>query len=485
MSGTFEPGPALKSRWPGYLFISHATEDTVAANRIRDALESLGVKCWSAVRDINPGEVYTAVIPPAITASGGLILIVSEHANQSRNVQIEVQLAFEEDKKIYPVRADDAELPPALAYCVGAAQFEHLREKSPAEVAARLARLISGPIAAPQPKANPTGHRPPRRLSMLVATLAIATAIAAAWTWYAFPEPEPPPPLPLQSKVDPFVDLRTANDRKEAVRLQTHTGNLNDRLQSRDLFQRCADRGDRIAKMWIARNMFHGLSVYSKDPVGAAKLASEVFGFVKTVAESGSTEAQFLVGAAYQHGIGVEPDPKRAARYYASAGEGADGMELAMTNLADMYADGLGIERNAPAALELYERAIDRGLPRAMKRLGDHYRDGGDIVNKDSAKALMWYGKSAALEYAAGMYSLAMMYIEGDAPRNYSEAATLLAAAARDGEPIAWYQLGNLYYKGLLGPEDIKKATENWVTAARMGVKEAQDALRDIGVTDW
>ena len=46
----------------GAALISHASEDAAVAHRVVEVLESAGVDCWIAPRDIVPGSDYTHAI---------------------------------------------------------------------------------------------------------------------------------------------------------------------------------------------------------------------------------------------------------------------------------------------------------------------------------------------------------------------------------------------------------------------------------------
>jgi hypothetical protein len=75
------------------VFISYAFEDQALADQIVRTLESNGVRCWIANRDIPAGASYAKRIPAAIRACGVLLVVLSQHANASEDVVSEVRLA--------------------------------------------------------------------------------------------------------------------------------------------------------------------------------------------------------------------------------------------------------------------------------------------------------------------------------------------------------------------------------------------------------
>ena len=66
------------------VFISHSTKDKVAADAACAALETAGISCWVAGRDILPSADWGASIVGAITGAKAFVLIFSASANHSR-----------------------------------------------------------------------------------------------------------------------------------------------------------------------------------------------------------------------------------------------------------------------------------------------------------------------------------------------------------------------------------------------------------------
>ena len=79
---------------PSMVFISHSSKDRETADAICAHLESAGINCWIAPRDIEPGATWTKGIMQGLDACRVLILVFSEHANDSDHVQREVAKAF-------------------------------------------------------------------------------------------------------------------------------------------------------------------------------------------------------------------------------------------------------------------------------------------------------------------------------------------------------------------------------------------------------
>jgi hypothetical protein len=72
-------------------------------------------------------------------------------------------------------------------------------------------------------------------------------------------------------------------------------------------------------------------------------------------AKEGDAAAQTYVGEIYEKGLGLQPDYKVAAYWYAKAAE--QGYARAQINLGYLYEKGLGVERNITTALNWYRKA--------------------------------------------------------------------------------------------------------------------------------
>ena len=101
------------------VMISHSHEDKPAADAACAALEARGIRCWIAPRDINPGQDWAASIVEAIRDARIMLLVFSRHANQSPQVQREVERAANSGKVILPLRIEDVLPEAALAYYLG------------------------------------------------------------------------------------------------------------------------------------------------------------------------------------------------------------------------------------------------------------------------------------------------------------------------------------------------------------------------------
>lgn len=96
-------------------FISYESSDKVVAFKVCEYLESHGMKCWIAPRDIHAGE-YAGEITRALKTADNLVVVCSSHASKSPHVRNEVSLAFGNNSKIIPFMLDDIDLDDSLEY---------------------------------------------------------------------------------------------------------------------------------------------------------------------------------------------------------------------------------------------------------------------------------------------------------------------------------------------------------------------------------
>ena len=101
------------------VFISHAAHEKQFADRICAKLESRGIRCWIAPRDIRPGMSWGSAILEAIDGARVMLLVFSSHANQSPQVSREVERAVSKGVVVVPVRVEDVKPSGDLEYFLG------------------------------------------------------------------------------------------------------------------------------------------------------------------------------------------------------------------------------------------------------------------------------------------------------------------------------------------------------------------------------
>jgi hypothetical protein len=160
------------------VFISHSAKDKATGDAVCAMLESNGVRCWIAPRDVTPGMEWGECIIEAIEESRVMILVFTNHANESPQIRHEVERAVNYGVAILPVRIEDVIPGRALEYFIGNVHWldaltppleTHLKSLA-GTVKILLARMPvrGGPMPAtptqptgvPSPSANPIASPP-------------------------------------------------------------------------------------------------------------------------------------------------------------------------------------------------------------------------------------------------------------------------------------------------------------------------------------
>jgi TPR repeat protein len=110
-------------------------------------------------------------------------------------------------------------------------------------------------------------------------------------------------------------------------------------------------------------------------------------------AEQGHADAQDLLGAMYEAGIGVRQDYAAAAKWYRKAAD--QGYPSPQNSLGAAYFTGHGVEQDYGKAVKWYRRAADQGHAKAQYNLGLMYRDGKGVP-QDFVAAHLWLNLAAA-----------------------------------------------------------------------------------------
>jgi hypothetical protein len=154
-------------------------------------------------------------------------------------------------------------------------------------------------------------------------------------------------------------------------------------------------------------------------------------------------------GAAYEMGlllkIGRKPvsqDLPRAQRLFLAAAE--LGNAQAQFELAQMFAQGLGVATSCSQATKWALKSAQAGSADAAVLLGELYRvDCGGA--KNPAEAARWLRVAADKGMANAQFSLGVLYMNGDGvPKDAKEARNWLSAAAGKGNTSARFYLDRL-----------------------------------------
>lgn len=210
------------------VFISYASADKPVADDVCAALESVGILCWIAPRDVKPGALYADAIVRAITGAKALVLVLSESSIASSHVGKEVERASSKKRPIIALRIDAAPLTPALEYFLSESQWIDASATSRNSAYAKVSDAIRDPesvgaggtpphrAAAGTPKSRQ--NRRLLKMGLAVAALVVIAVILIKFLASRRIADEPPPSTAARAMSDksiavlPFADMSEKHD---------------------------------------------------------------------------------------------------------------------------------------------------------------------------------------------------------------------------------------------------------------------------------
>ncbi len=143
------------------VFISYSSTDQPAALAVLHGLESAGIRCWIAPRDITAGAIWAKSIMEGISGCRVLVVVFSTNANRSEHVINEVDAAVRKGAIIIPFRIEDVMPDGAMEYHLRTRHWLDALTPDLQRHAELLAEKIQPLLAAPG-GTGPTPTAPPR-----------------------------------------------------------------------------------------------------------------------------------------------------------------------------------------------------------------------------------------------------------------------------------------------------------------------------------
>ncbi len=193
---------------------------------------------------------------------------------------------------------------------------------------------------------------------------------------------------------------------QRALALYTGEAGQVDDARARELLEQSAAAGDALARMWVARCHSTGRMGLARDAARARAIADSVIDEVAHRARAGVLEAMFLMGSAYDEGLGRPVAPDSAALWHGRAAR--YGHVLAQHNLGNAYRTGRGVPADDALAFDWWLRAAVQGDAVTQLRVAEALAAGRGVV-RDTAQARVWYERAAELGNRAARDSLARL----------------------------------------------------------------------------
>lgn len=248
--------------------------------------------------------------------------------------------------------------------------------------------------------------------------------------------------------------------------------------KSMDLFQKSAKQDNVNACIMLSR--------LSKDDKNTLK-------WITKSAELGDTDSQYTLGNIYKFGLITCRKNKKKSKYWLlkASGNSHPGGQSSMGDiyytdkdyrkaldmfsiaafhkdysalmmLGQMYGSGVGVDQDLPRAIDHVLTALsvasDREIAITHHALGELY-----TKNEDADNAIQWLTSASKAGMSIATYDLGELYFDGVlVGRNYRKAFDYFTHAIQDKIPHfeAFIKLGHMYANGLGVPEDNKKSTD-------------------------
>jgi hypothetical protein len=169
-----------------HVFISYSTEDAKVTKAIRSILESEGIPCWIAPRDVPIGKTWAEAIIGAIDSSRIFVLVLSSNSNSSTQVIREVGMAASRNLPIITLRIDDTPPSGAMEYFIGTQHWLDAQEPPLEKHLQRLVNtvktLLTQQYTAPSTAVLPKERKKPPAAVEIPARLTRRIA-KSRWLW--------------------------------------------------------------------------------------------------------------------------------------------------------------------------------------------------------------------------------------------------------------------------------------------------------------
>ncbi len=141
------------------VFISYSSIDKPIADGICAHLESAGLRCWVAPRDIVPGDDWPTAIARAIAASRVMVLVFSQNSNRSEEVSRELYLAASSKVIIVPFKIEDIQPEAGKAYFLGRTHWlDAMNPPTLEQIGQLIERVKSILLVEPEKKYPPSDY---------------------------------------------------------------------------------------------------------------------------------------------------------------------------------------------------------------------------------------------------------------------------------------------------------------------------------------
>lgn len=171
-----------------------------------------------------------------------------------------------------------------------------------------------------------------------------------------------------------------------------------------------------------------------------------------------------------------ESDPKELLALYEKAAKAGNG--VASFNAGKVYYLGIGVDKDIPRAIAMYEQSWSRGFVKSCVPLTEIYADSSNTPVYSEARSREWALRGARRNHPRCATYLSSKFAAGrGGPTDFPAANHWARFAARLGDGAAMHQLSKRYLQGEGLKKDDASAFAFLLLAARHGDADAVKAL--------
>jgi len=422
------------------VFISYSSHDKPTADAACAALESRGIRCWIAPRDVFPGEEYAASLVRALHECRVMVLVFSSGANRSPQVLREVERAVSRGVPILPLRIEDVPPSEAMEYYISSRHWLDALTQPLEQHLIRLAETVK--ILLSRVEDDALSYR----LEPAVKTVGTVRDAAPQGAEPFAPKSAPPrapenfQPAPNASSTPTTKFASTtvvlialvAVLSIAVVLIVIHLHN-SDVTTAQDA-QSHASSAPNSAQQLAAPSAVQPSSASQPNPSSPSlDVNSQPAPTSAPLPSSTSSPSTPTTSSSPSANAASPPPPSRVnpTRAATSSATVASPMQQYMKGVT-YYDSGQYAQ-----ALTLFQQAAAQGSAPAENHLGLMYMNGFG-VSTNYAQALNWYNKAAAQGNFSGECNLGIMYDRGlGVPRDKVTAYMWYILATQNGSPLA------------------------------------------------
>lgn len=263
-------------------------------------------------------------------------------------------------------------------------------------------------------------------------------------------------------------------------------GSVCKRIYDANVPETSISENSRVCELFKAPNDYLGFTYIRPSDTELSNMPElcEIYNQKRRMSESMSSLND--LGCLTMWGIGTHRNMRMAVSYFMEAS--MKNNLFATLNLAQLYQDGYGVEKNLPKARELFMRAYKSGYTDALVLCGDSYWESESGAEPDYQKALECYQQAMLRRCPYAAFRLGWLYNEGlGVEQDTVRALNYYKQAVAMSYPDALADMGTFYREGRLVEKDYAKALEYLNKAAAKGNVKAmyeiyQMYLRGEGV---